>query len=211
MILKVLLKNSLIFSTYIENNTPNIIPNKVANDPIKKPTIKKIFEIDLFKTPIDLSIAISLVLFLTKIVKPEIILNAATTTINESIINITFLSTLRAENKDKALLDAKKLIKKLGLSKRENHLASELSGGERQRVAIARALINSPNIILADEPTGSLDLKNAKEVFKILIKLKNKNRLIIFATHNRFFANMADCKIELISGKIKRTANARNK
>ena len=115
------------------------------------------------------------------------------------------------ENKNKALEDAKKLIKKLGLSNRENHLASELSGGEMQRVAIARALINSPEIILADEPTGSLDMKNAKEVFKILLKLKNKNRLIIFATHNRFFANMADCKIELISGKIKMATNARIK
>ena len=115
------------------------------------------------------------------------------------------------ENKNKALIDAKKLIKKLGLTNRENHLASELSGGEMQRVAIARALINSPEIILADEPTGSLDLKNAKEVFKILLKLKNKNRLIIFATHNRFFANMADCKIELISGKIKKITNARIK
>ena len=98
--LKTLLKNSRIFSMYRENKTPNIIPNNVANDPIKKPTIKKIFEIDLFKTPIDLSIAISLDLFLTKIVKPEMILNAATIIINESIINITFLSTLRAENKD---------------------------------------------------------------------------------------------------------------
>ena len=115
------------------------------------------------------------------------------------------------ENKNKAVIDAKKLIKKLGLTNRENHLASELSGGEMQRVAIARALINSPEIILADEPTGSLDLKNAKEVFKILLKLKNKNRLIIFATHNRFFANMADCKIELISGKINKTTNARIK
>ena len=115
------------------------------------------------------------------------------------------------ENKNKALVDAKKLIKKLGLNKRENHLASELSGGEMQRVAIARALINSPEIILADEPTGSLDLKNAKEVFKILLKLKNKNRLIVFATHNRFFANMADCKIELISGKIKKSTNGRIK
>jgi ABC-type lipoprotein export system ATPase subunit len=115
------------------------------------------------------------------------------------------------ENKNKALLDAKKLLKKLGLSNRENHLASQLSGGEMQRVAIARALINSPEIILADEPTGSLDIRNAKEVFKILLKLKNKNRLIIFATHNRFFANMADCKIELISGKIKNSANARIK
>ena len=115
------------------------------------------------------------------------------------------------ENKNKAVIDAKKLIKKLGLANRENHLASELSGGEMQRVAIARALINSPEIILADEPTGSLDLKNAKEVFKILLKLKNKNRLIIFATHNRFFANMADCKIELISGKINKITNARIK
>jgi len=115
------------------------------------------------------------------------------------------------ENKKKALIDAKKLIKKLGLSNRENHLSSELSGGEMQRAAIARALINSPDIILADEPTGSLDIKNAREVFKILLKLKNKNRLIIFATHNRFFANMADCKIELISGKIKKSTNARIK
>ena len=128
-----------------------------------------------------------------------------------TIENIYFSRLSIDENKKNALIDAKKLIKKLGLSNRENHLASELSGGERQRVAIARALINSPEIILADEPTGSLDIKNAKEVFKILFKLKNKNRLIIFATHNRFFANMADCKIELISGKIRKSANARIK
>ena len=127
-----------------------------------------------------------------------------------TVIENIYLSRLSIdENKDRALVDAKKLIKKLGLSNRVNHLTSELSGGEMQRVAIARALINSPNIILADEPTGSLDIKNAKDVFKILLKLKNKNRLIVFATHNRFFANMADCKIELIGGKIKRSANAR--
>ena len=129
-----------------------------------------------------------------------------------TVIENVYLARLcLEENKQKAILDAKKLIKKLGLSNRENHLSSELSGGEMQRVAIARALINSPDIILADEPTGSLDMKNAKEVFKILLKLKNKNRLIIFATHNRFFANMADCKIELISGKIKKSTNARIK
>jgi len=115
------------------------------------------------------------------------------------------------ENKYKALIDTKKLLKSLKLSSRANHLPSELSGGEMQRVAIARALINTPDIILADEPTGSLDYKNAKEVFKILLKLKKKNRLIIFATHNRFFANMADCKIELISGKIRKITNAKIK
>ena len=127
-----------------------------------------------------------------------------------SALENVYLARLSVDdNKNKALSDAKKLIKNLGLSNRVNHLTSELSGGEMQRVAIARALINSPDIILADEPTGSLDLKNAKDVFKILLKLKNKNRLIIFATHNRFFANMADCKIELISGKIKKTTNAK--
>ena len=108
-------------------------------------------------------------------------------------------------NKDKAIKDSQLIIKNLGLSKRQDHLPNELSGGELQRIAIARALINSPEIILADEPTGSLDFKNAKSVFNILFKLKNTNRLIIFATHNRYFANKADCKLELIGGKIKFT------
>lgn len=72
-----------------------------------------------------------------------------------------------------------------------------------QRVAIARALINNPEIILADEPTGSLDLNTAKEVFELIINQKMENRLIIFATHNRFFANKSDCILEMINGKIK--------
>ena len=113
-------------------------------------------------------------------------------------------------NKNKAVDDANKIINKMGLSKRADHYPSELSGGEMQRIAIARALINEPEIILADEPTGSLDQITAKEVFKILYKLKNLNRLIIYATHNRFFANMADCKLEIIDGNIK-NINAKNK
>ena len=108
-------------------------------------------------------------------------------------------------NKEKAIKDSKLIIKKLGLSNRLNHFPSELSGGELQRISIARALINSPEIILADEPTGSLDFKNAKSVFKSLFNLKKTNRLIVFATHNRYFANKADCKLELIGGKIKFT------
>ena len=91
-----------------------------------------------------------------------------------------------------------------------NHYPSQLSGGESQRIAICRALINSPNIILADEPTGNLDYKNAKEIFKMFFNLKNKDRILIFATHNRYFANKADCKIELLDGKVK-VVNARNK
>ena len=78
---------------------PTITPKKVAVVPIKNPTKKKIFLIDLFLTPIDFKIAISLVLFLTNIVKPEIILKAATIIINDNIINITFLSTLSAEKR----------------------------------------------------------------------------------------------------------------
>ncbi len=113
-------------------------------------------------------------------------------------------------NKNKAVDDANKIINKMGLGKRVDHYPSELSGGEMQRIAIARALINEPEIILADEPTGSLDQSTAKEVFKILYKLKNLNRLIIYATHNRFFANMADCKLEIIDGNIK-SINVKNK
>ena len=122
-----------------------------------------------------------------------------------------YLARLSIENnKKKAIEAAKKIITKMGLIKRINHYPSELSGGEMQRIAIARALINEPEIILADEPTGNLDHSTAKEVFKILYKLKDSNRLIIYATHNRFFANMADCKLEMINGNIK-TINARIK
>ena len=122
--------------------------------------------------------------------------------------NVYFPKLLLTNNKKQSVNEAKRIIKKLGLSSRINHYPSELSGGECQRIAISRALINEPQIILADEPTGNLDIENAKEVFKLLFDLKNKNRVIIFATHNRYFANMADCKIQMIGGKMKIT-NAR--
>ena len=116
--------------------------------------------------------------------------------------NVLFPSLLVTKDKKKSIDLAKKLIKQFGLNFRFNHFPSELSGGENQRIAIARAIINEPNIILADEPTGSLDFENAKQIFKILFNLKNENRIIIFATHNRYFANMADCKIKMIGGKM---------
>jgi len=124
--------------------------------------------------------------------------------------NVYLASLALSNDKKNSIEKAKKIIKKLRLSSREHHYPSELSGGEMQRIAIARALINEPEIILADEPTGSLDQSTAKDVFKILYNLKNKNRLIIYATHNRFFANMADCKLEMIDGNIK-SINARIK
>ena len=110
-------------------------------------------------------------------------------------------------NKDIAMTKAKDLLRRIGLSNRSNHFPSQLSGGECQRVAIARAIINDPDIILADEPTGSLDLNTAKEIFQLLNNQKKPNRLIIFATHNRFFANKADCLLEMINGSVK-TINA---
>ena len=118
-----------------------------------------------------------------------------------------YLPSLAAGNKKElSVIKAKTLLRKVGLSNRINHYPSQLSGGEKQRVSIARALINNPQIILADEPTGSLDLETAKEVFSILKKQINSNRLIIFATHNRFFANKSDCLLEIVNGNI-RTIN----
>ena len=116
--------------------------------------------------------------------------------------NVYLPNLLISKEKQKSIELAKKLIKNIGLSARINHFPNELSGGENQRIAIARALINNPDIILADEPTGSLDLDNAKLIFQILFNLKNKNRIIIFATHNRYFANMADCKITMNNGNM---------
>ena len=100
---------------------------------------------------------------------------------------------------------ARQILKIVGLSNRIEHFPSELSGGEKQRVSIARALINEPKIILADEPTGSLDKKNSEEIFSLLEKQLNPRRLIIFATHNRFFANKSDCLLEMVDGNIKST------
>jgi ABC-type lipoprotein export system ATPase subunit len=124
--------------------------------------------------------------------------------------NVYLAGLALTNDKKKSIKRAKEIIKIMDLSSREAHFPSELSGGEMQRIAMARALINEPEIILADEPTGSLDHTTAKEVFNVLYKLKNKNRLIIYATHNRFFANMADCKLEMIDGNIK-TINVRIK
>jgi len=114
------------------------------------------------------------------------------------------IASLAANNNHKiAEQESLQIIQKVGLKDRINHYPSELSGGEMQRIAISRAVVNKPRIILADEPTGSLDHENANQIFNLLFKLKNKDRVIIFATHNRFFANKADYKISLSNGKIK--------
>jgi ABC-type lipoprotein export system ATPase subunit len=122
--------------------------------------------------------------------------------------NVYFASLSAGNSKLYAVNKAKKILRRVGLSSRLDHYPSELSGGEKQRVSIARALINEPQIILADEPTGSLDQKTSREIFSLLKKQINTKRLIIFATHNRFFANKSDCLLEILDGNIKST-NAR--
>jgi len=102
------------------------------------------------------------------------------------------------EAKEKAI----KILSEVNLSKRLYHFPSELSGGEEQRVAVARALITEPNLILADEPTGSLDSNTANEIFSLFSKLKSKNRAIIYATHNRELSNKADYKLNILDGNI---------
>ena len=120
--------------------------------------------------------------------------------------NIYMASLAAGNNKELSLSKAKSLLRKVGLTSRINHFPSQLSGGEKQRISIARALINNPQIILADEPTGSLDLNTAKGIFDLLKNQINSDRLIIFATHNRFFANKSDCLLEIVNGNI-RTIN----
>ena len=122
--------------------------------------------------------------------------------------NIYLAALAGGNDEDVAINKAKNLLKKVGLTNRSENYPSQLSGGEKQRISIARAVVNNPQVILADEPTGSLDLQTAKEIFGLLKNQINKERLIIFATHNRFFANKADCLLEITNGNIK-TINAR--
>ena len=117
--------------------------------------------------------------------------------------NVYLASLAAGNNKELSVTKAKNLLKKVDLSARTDHYPSELSGGEKQRISIARAIINDPQIILADEPTGSLDIETAKDIFELIKRQINKDRLIIFATHNRFFANKSDCLLEIVNGNIK--------
>ena len=105
---------------------------------------------------------------------------------------------------NESIKKALKVLFLVGLSKRVNHFPSELSGGEQQRVAVARALITEPDLILADEPTGSLDRKTSDEIFSLFLKLKSKNRAILYATHNRELSNRADYKLNILDGNISR-------
>ena len=121
-----------------------------------------------------------------------------------AIENVAMPLIIRNKNYNYSIKQAEKFLNKVNLGKRLKHFPSDLSGGEQQRVAIARSLISETKIILADEPTGNLDYKNSIEVFSYFLKLKQKNKIIIIATHNRELANKADYTLSLSNGIIKR-------
>ena len=121
-----------------------------------------------------------------------------------SLENVSIAMISANQNKKLSITKSTKILNKVGLNSRLEHFPSDLSGGEQQRVAIARAFVNEPNLILADEPTGSLDQKTAKEIFSLFLKLKSQKRTIIYATHNRELANKADYKLLINNGSIKR-------
>ena len=122
-----------------------------------------------------------------------------------SLENVAIAMISAGKNKEYANNEAKKILKNVGLSKRLDHFPSDLSVGEQQRVAIARAVINEPQLILADEPTGSLDQSTSMEIFNLFLKFKSQIRSIIYATHNRELANRADYKLKIIDGNIRRS------
>jgi len=120
-----------------------------------------------------------------------------------AIDNVILPLLINNLDKNESFKKAESLLAKLGLKERLNHYPHELSGGEQQRVAIARALINEPELILADEPTGNLDSKTANEVFEILLSLKSKERLIVFATHNRELSDKADIQLAIQDSNVR--------
>jgi putative ABC transport system ATP-binding protein len=121
------------------------------------------------------------------------------TTVLENVILPLIYSSVPAKDHEKKALD---VIKQVGLEHRLYNKSNELSGGERQRVAIARALVNSPSVILADEPTGNLDSKMGDEIEEMLIKLNKGGRTIILVTHDEDLAKIAGRQIILKDGGI---------
>jgi lipoprotein-releasing system ATP-binding protein len=120
-----------------------------------------------------------------------------------SIYNVALPLLIRGDNKESAILNSKKILTKVGLENRLNHNPSELSGGERQRVTIARAMVTEPACILADEPTGNLDAKNAKDVLELILELNENNTTsLLIVTHDLSIANKMNRKLTLSNSKL---------
>ena len=117
--------------------------------------------------------------------------------------NICLPAYIKGDNQIEIHRKASELLKILNINNRSHHKPSELSGGEQQRVAVARALINSPSIMLADEPSGNLDSKNADDLYKLFLNLnKNLNQTIVLTTHNDRLAKLTHRSLRIKDGKI---------
>lgn len=115
--------------------------------------------------------------------------------------NVMIPAFIAKADEQKTKSKATELLERLGLKDRLHHKPSELSGGEQQRTAVARALINSPKLVLADEPSGNLDSKNAAELHQLFLNLRKELKLtFVIVTHNLEFAGMADRKLEIRDG-----------
>ena len=120
-----------------------------------------------------------------------------------AIENVILPALIGGSSKTDSLKEAQRLMEIVGIDNRAKHKPSELSGGEQQRVAVCRALINNPKIVFADEPSGNLDSKNAKELHELFFMLrKDLKQTFVIVTHNESLANMADNKITISDGKI---------
>ncbi|MDE3057328.1 MAG: ABC transporter ATP-binding protein [Bacteroidota bacterium] len=121
-----------------------------------------------------------------------------------AIENVMMPSLIAGNDISRATPRAVQLLADVGLSARMHHKPSELAGGEQQRVAVARALMNSPKLILADEPSGNLDTENARVLHQMIFELRKKyQQTFVIVTHNAEFAAMADRIVTLVDGKIK--------
>ena len=120
-----------------------------------------------------------------------------------AIENITIPMLIAGVGMKQATLKAKELLRMLGLEDRADHKPSELSGGEKQRIAVSRALANQPDVILADEPSGSLDTKNKEELHKLFFDLRDKlGQTFVIVTHDESLATMTDRTIHLLDGSV---------
>lgn len=120
-----------------------------------------------------------------------------------AIENITIPMLIAGVGMKQATLKAKELLRMLGLEDRADHKPAELSGGEKQRIAVARALANQPDVILADEPSGSLDTKNKEELHKLFFDLRDKlGQTFVIVTHDESLATMTDRTIHLLDGSV---------
>ena len=120
-----------------------------------------------------------------------------------AVENIAIPALIHGDSRSDAMKRAAELLEMLGLASRSDHKPAELSGGEKQRVAVARALVNKPAVILADEPSGSLDTKNKAELHQLFFDLRDRfGQTFVIVTHDEGLASMCDRTLKMCDGKI---------